>query len=203
MFASPKRMTSHRPAQAGEKLVRPQTGKKLSTALRKLGFEQLKAADCVFMKGSGRLIFVLLVYVNDMIIMSESEAEVQNNKNSLKADFKITDLGPLEYFLGIKLERVGKTVMKLTQEKYTERVLERFDMLTSRPVDTPMAANYLSLAGSGPRDDTERTKATAIPYREALGCLLYIARRTRPDICFAVALLCRVAHDPHCIIGQR
>jgi len=59
-----------------------------------------------------------------------------------------------------------------------------------------MATDFLSLAGCGPKDDAERAKMAEHPYREALGCLLYISRRTRPDICFAVSLLCRVAHDP-------
>jgi len=133
--------------------------KKLETALHNLGFKQLSAADCVFIKGSGVTLVVLLVYVDDMIIMSQSNVEVNKTKSDLKRDFKITDLGPLEYFLGIRFERYAKSAMKLTQEKYSERVLDRFGMTNSRPVDTPMARNFLSLAGVGPKDDNERKQA--------------------------------------------
>lgn len=33
-------------------------------------------------------------------------------------------------------------------------------------------------------------------YHAVLGCLLYLARHSCPDICFDVSLLCRAAHDP-------
>lgn len=171
--------------------------KKLSTALLKFGFRELSAADCVFVKGKGSNLVALLVYVDDMVIMSESQAAVNQTKRDLKADFKITDLGPLSFFLGIKFERsIDGRSMNVSQEKYTERVLERFGMQDSRPVATPMAANFLSLSASGPKDYKEREEVSRHPYRAVLGCLLYIARHSRPDITFAVSVLCRSVQDP-------
>ena len=171
--------------------------KKLCSALRKFGFQEVKAADCIVTKGSGNDLVVLLVYVDDMVIMSESSAAVNKTKRDLQADFKITDLGPLKYFLGIKFERSSDGhSMRVTQEKYAERVLDRFGMANSRPVPTPMAANFLGSVGTGPKNDKEREDMSKHPYRAVLGCLLYLARHTRPDISFAVSLLCRYVQDP-------
>ncbi len=36
----------------------------------------------------------------------------------------------------------------------------------------------------------------AMPYRELIVCLLYLTRRTRPDIGYAVSVLCRLSSDP-------
>lgn len=58
----------------------------------------------MFTKGKGPSLIVLLVYVDDMIIMSVSRSAVDDTKRALKSDFKITDLGALRYFLGIMFE---------------------------------------------------------------------------------------------------
>lgn len=43
--------------------------------------------SCIFMKGSGLSIIVLLVYVDDMVIMSESKNKVESTKRALMDDF--------------------------------------------------------------------------------------------------------------------
>lgn len=129
--------------------------------------------------------------------MSESSAQVAKTKRELQTDSKIMDLGPLKFFLGIKFERSadGRSI-SVTQEKYTDRVLGRLGMNNSRQVNSPMAVNSRSLSAIGTKDDLEREEMSQYPYLAALGCLLYISRRTRPEICYAVSLLCRVSHDP-------
>lgn len=46
-----------------------------------------------------------------------------------------------------------------------------------------------------PKTDDERREMAKIPYQEAIGCLLYAAQITRPDICFAVSFLSRFNID--------
>lgn len=115
------------------------------------------SAECLFSKGQGSSLIVVIVYVDEMVIMSESKELVQNTKADLKRDFKITDLGPLSFFLGIKFERFnGNISMRVTQGSYIERILEKFKMQNCRPVDTPTAANFLSIYNIGPKHDEER-----------------------------------------------
>lgn len=48
---------------------------------------------------------VLLVYGDDIVIMSGSTAALKNNKRAIMKDFKLMDLGALQFFLGIKFNR--------------------------------------------------------------------------------------------------
>ncbi|GKD73786.1 ribonuclease H-like domain-containing protein [Tanacetum coccineum] len=56
---------------------------------------------------------------------------------SLHADFSMTDLGPLNYFLGIYVTH-NTSGMFLSQKKYAIEVLERAHMLTCNPCRTPV-----------------------------------------------------------------
>ncbi|XP_033224437.1 secreted RxLR effector protein 161-like [Belonocnema kinseyi] len=83
--------------------------------------------------------------------------------------------------------------MTLNQTDYTRKVLERFDMSNCKPQDAPMItrqARNRSLANAN------KSRKIEVPYREAIGSLLYLANVTRPDISFAVNLLSRNQSHP-------
>ena len=50
------------------------------------------------------------MYVDDIIIASNDELAVQSLKLSLDAKFKLKDLGPLCFFLGLKVARTGRGI---------------------------------------------------------------------------------------------
>ena len=52
----------------------------------------------------------LLVYVDDIIIASNSEKVVHDLKFSLDARFKLKDLGTLRFFLGLEIARTNKGI---------------------------------------------------------------------------------------------
>ena len=58
------------------------------------------------------------------------------------------------------------------QRVYTEKVLERFKMHETNP----MASNCDRSSGG-----TEDSVGSYVPYREAVGCLMYLTRGTCPD----------------------
>nr|GFB49517.1 ribonuclease H-like domain-containing protein [Tanacetum cinerariifolium] len=53
------------------------------------------------------------------------------------SEFSMTDLGPLNYFLGVSITR-DTSGMFLSQQKYATEVLERAGMLTCNPCRTPI-----------------------------------------------------------------
>jgi hypothetical protein len=101
--------------------------------------------------------------------------------------YEIKDLGNAKYFLGVKIEREHKQV-KLPQESYTRGVLERYGMLESKLAPTPMVQSS-ELMNKSPCSESDSKRMIGVPYREAIGSLLFLAVRTRPDISVAVSIL--------------
>ncbi|GJW10191.1 ribonuclease H-like domain-containing protein [Tanacetum coccineum] len=77
----------------------------------------------------------LLIYVDDIILTASSNALLQRVISLLHSEFAMTDLDPLNYFLGISATRTGSS-MFLTQSKYANEVLKRAHMLHYNPCRT-------------------------------------------------------------------
>lgn len=87
-----------------------------------------------------------LVYVDDLIFTSNTPDCLHWIAANLAKDFSLKDLGPLSYFLVVEVTR-SETTRTLSQRKYVIDILAKFNMLTSKPVPTPLGASVsLSLA---------------------------------------------------------
>ena len=84
------------------------------------------------------------------------------------------------------------------QKGYTRKVLERFNMQDCKPCKTPMVVRKLSPKDDvfRPADENETLLEESVPYRQAIGALMYLANQTRPDIAFSVNLLARHCEKP-------
>ncbi|GJR00645.1 ribonuclease H-like domain-containing protein [Tanacetum coccineum] len=129
----------------------------------------------------------LLLYVDDIVLTASSTALLQRIIASLHAEFSMTDLGPLNYFLGVSVTR-NTSGMFLSQQKYATEVLERAGMLTCNPCRTPVDTDSKLAAAGDPVSDPTL-------YRRLAGALQYLTF-TRPDISYAVQQVCLFMHDP-------
>ncbi|GJZ83206.1 ribonuclease H-like domain-containing protein, partial [Tanacetum coccineum] len=85
----------------------------------------------------GSQVAYLLLYVDDIILMASSTALLQHLIDSLYHEFDMTDLGALNYFLGIFVVR-HSTGLFLSQRKYAFQLLERAHMINCNPSRTPV-----------------------------------------------------------------
>ncbi|GJX91729.1 ribonuclease H-like domain-containing protein [Tanacetum coccineum] len=104
----------------------------------------------------------------------------------LHQEFSMTDLGSLNYFLGISVTR-DSSGMFLSQHKYAAEILERAHMANCNPSRTPVDTE--SKLG----DDGDPVSDSTF-YRSLAGSLKYLTF-TRPDISYAVQQVCLYMHD--------
>lgn len=95
---------------------------RLSGKLQQLGFQASKADASFFFFCQGGLTMYLLVYVDDIIVVSSSEGAVAALLKNLRADFALQDLGQLCYFLGIEVKPLKDGIV-LSQTQYTTDIL--------------------------------------------------------------------------------
>ena len=88
---------------------------------------------------SGKIDFVIIaLYVDDILLSSNNTEMLKKEKLALAKRFKVKDFGELHYVLGmlVKRNRESQTLL-ISQTKYLEGVLKRFDMHNCKPVATP------------------------------------------------------------------
>ncbi|GKA59639.1 ribonuclease H-like domain-containing protein [Tanacetum coccineum] len=157
-----------------------------SYALR-VGFYHSKTDTSLFIFRRGADTAYLLLYVDDIILTASSSALLQRIISSLHSEFSMTDLGPLNYFLGISATRTTSGLF-LSQPKYASEILERARMLNCNPCRTPAdSEKKLGPEGTPVSDPTL--------YRSLAGALQHLTF-TRPDLSYVVQQLCIYMHDP-------
>ncbi|KAK2987198.1 hypothetical protein RJ640_029083 [Escallonia rubra] len=99
----------------------------------------------------------------------------------LPREFKMKDLGPLKYFLGIEVSRSNKGIF-LSQRKYALDFLRETSILACQPVDTPVEE------GLKLRIESNQVPVNKGRYRRLVGRLMYLAH-TRPDLAYALSIV--------------
>ncbi|UYV60463.1 hypothetical protein LAZ67_1001224, partial [Cordylochernes scorpioides] len=92
-------------------------------------------------------------------------------------DLKLITSEPLNYFLGIEIERQPDGSIFINQKAYIKRILEKFNMSQANKVGTPTDNSTVP----GEAEILEN-----VPFREAIGSLMHLSCLTRPDITFAL-----------------
>ncbi|KAK3016293.1 hypothetical protein RJ639_007613 [Escallonia herrerae] len=140
------------------------------------------ADHTLFTYWKGDVFLSVLVYVDDLILAGNNSTACSSFKKYLNDCFKLKDLGPLKYFLGIEAAR-GPRGLFISQRKYTLDILSESGLSTSKPAAFPMEQNHgLALAGGPLLSDPG-------PYRRLIGRLVYLTI-TSPDICYAIYAFC-------------
>ncbi|GJU68024.1 ribonuclease H-like domain-containing protein [Tanacetum coccineum] len=151
------------------------------------GFSPSRCDSSLFIYTQGSQVAYLLIYVDDIILTASSSVLLRQIIDSLHKEFDMTDLGALNYFLGISVVR-HSTGLFLSQKKYALQLLERAHMVNCNPSRTPVDTDSkLGPDGVPVQDPTL--------YRSLAGGLQYLTF-TRPDLSYAVQQICLYMHDP-------
>jgi len=161
---------------------------KFSSTLLAHGFIQSKSDYSLFTRTQGSSFIALLVYVDDIILASNDTSAISALIILLNQQFKLKDLGPLKYFLGLEVARSDKGI-SICQRKYALEILEDAGLLACKPTKFPMDQN-LKLSSSNGELLPDPTS-----YRRLVGRLIYLTI-TCPDLTFAVQHLSQFMQQP-------
>lgn len=172
----------------GLKQAAKQWHEKLNMVLCSLGFSVSSSDPCLLlMDDKSKQRTFVLVYVDDIIVVSPTVHGCNKVYAWLKKSF---DVGPIEdvhFFLGMKVRRNrDQRKLWLSQEAYVNKIAARFNM-EGTSSNVPMR-NDIDLVKATTKEFDE---ASEKPYREMVGSLMYIACTSRPDIMYPTTFLAR------------
>ncbi|GJP86187.1 hypothetical protein CLOP_g16244 [Closterium sp. NIES-67] len=167
---------------------------RLASALEGIGFRASACDESLFLMGEGESLVLLLVYVDDILLFSSSDKEIDGVQRKLTEQFKCKSLGQARYYLGMHIERdTERGWLKLHQGQYINTLAEKYSLQEEREVVTPLPSEFkLIKAAEGEGVESEDQRQ----FQSMVGSLLYAAVHTRPDISFAVGQLARVVQNP-------
>lgn len=156
---------------------------RVNETLCNLGYVKSTVEPCVFLKDcqNNRKVIVGL-YVDDFLIFSNVKSETDKLIEALNAKFKIKNLGDVKQYLGMRVNVDRKNcVITLDQEQYIEQLMHKFNMSDCHTAETPIECKLNIEKSSVCKDN--------VPYQRLIGCLMYLAVLTRPDIAYSVSYL--------------
>ena len=92
-----------------------------------IGFKSLKSDPCVYIYSEGGAIYVLTLYVDDVLLLGKDCKVLERIKRKLMGRFSMTDMGDVLLMFGMEVTRDRKKgTVTITQENYVKFLLERY-----------------------------------------------------------------------------
>lgn len=175
-----------------------QWNKRFDGFMKDQGFRQSPYDQCVYVSGSEVSTRIyLLIYVDDMLLVSKSMKVIQNPKDSFSSEFEMKNLRSATRILGMDILRNRKAgTLKLSQEVYLKKVLSTFNMSDCKEVSTPLGTQFRLKSLDEKETLIEAPFMANVPYASAVGSLMYAMVGSRPDIAHAVGVVSRFMGNP-------
>ena len=156
--------------------------------IKNFGFIQSTADSCFYIYKKADKKMYLSIYVDDGLVAASDERLIEKLFCELSKEFKITNTKNVTNFLGVEIYRLKDGSIFISQHKYVQNILKKFNLTEANCVSTPIDVNWDA--------NIYDEKACKSPYREAVGCLMFLQTVSRPDISFAVNIASRGLEKP-------
>ncbi|GJY89198.1 retrovirus-related pol polyprotein from transposon TNT 1-94 [Tanacetum coccineum] len=128
-------------------------------------------------------IFLVQIHVDDIIFSSTAPAPCDEFANMMSSKFKMSMMGKMSFFLGLQISQSPKGIF-INQSKYALKIIKKYGMLSSDPVDTPMVDK------SKLDEDLQGKPVDPTHYHGMIGSFMYLTS-SRPNLVFAVCMCAR------------
>lgn len=153
---------------------------KIASVLKRFNLKESNADKCVYVGTYDGCKVYLALFVDDGIIAAKSANVITKIISELSKEFEITIGDCSSFGMQISRDRKSKS-MFVHQDAYAKKVIEKFGMSRAKGVSVPADPHTILYPV-----EPEKTERQVVPYREAVGSLMFLAVVTRPDIAYAV-----------------
>jgi hypothetical protein len=164
--------------------------KRLEEVLSQLGFSCICTDGSIVIWEKDSVQVICPVFVDNITFASKSKSKIAMLKVKLAKHFKLCNLGPTTFQLGVKIIQDCKAhTLHLTQHCYCLDLLDHYGFVDCSPVSTPMVPSVCLLTSQSLSTPEDEVFMHTVPNVSAIGALMYLAIVMRPDIaqidCFA------------------
>jgi hypothetical protein len=152
------------------------------------GFKIGKVDTALFTKKISQDLFVLQIYIDDIIFGSANQDFCEEFRKMMANEFEMSIIGELSYFFGLQIKQLKNGTFE-SQGKYIKDMLKKFGMNDSKAISTPIGTNgNLDSDASGNMVDQKL-------YQSMIRSLLYVTA-SRLDVIFSVCMCARFQASP-------
>ncbi|GJY65006.1 putative ribonuclease H-like domain-containing protein [Tanacetum coccineum] len=160
----------------------------LSTYLLYNGFQRGHIDKTLFIKRVKSDILLVQVYVDDIIFGSTKKMLCIEFEKLMHKKFQMSSMGELTFFLGLQVTQKDDGIF-ISQDKYVDEILKKFDFSTVKTASTPMETSKPLLK------DVKAEDVDVHLYRSMIGSLMYLTS-SKPDLMFVVCACARFQVTP-------
>ncbi|GJR00420.1 retrovirus-related pol polyprotein from transposon TNT 1-94 [Tanacetum coccineum] len=143
----------------------------LSKFLLAQGFSKGIVDPTLFIQKIGKHILHVQIYVDDIIFASTDPKDCDRFSDEMSSKFQMSMMGQISFFLGLQISQNPRGIF-INQSKYANKILKKFDLYKSDPVDTLMVERTKL------DEDLLRIPVDQTQYRSMIGSLMYLTART-------------------------
>jgi hypothetical protein len=167
---------------------------KFNQFLIRFGLKRSELDSCVYFRRNGTDLLIIAIFVDDGLVCASNIQLAKSVIDSLSEEFDMRSL-PATRFLGLDLHLRSHKIL-INQPEFIKKVLNKFNMGSCKPTSIPMDPGTRLTSSMTPTSEEEIFYMAKVPYREAVGCLLYISITCRPDISYAVSQVAKFCQNP-------
>lgn len=180
----------------GLKQAPRQWNRRFNETLKRIGFSRSSSDYCVYTSSEkdGRMILVL--YVDDGLLCGPNRGRLEKVAAQLKSEFEIT-VEEASCYVGLEITRDReKKTISIGQQSYIRKVIDRFRLHDAKSSCTPGESKLKLSKTQCPVSEEEKSDMENVPYRQAVGSLMFAMMLTRPDIAYEVGQVSKFLENP-------
>ena len=156
----------------------------LAASLQSIGYVKNPIDPCIFNKDFTGDQCTVAVYVDDLFVTCRCESAIKELEDFLRGKFEEITVkeGPVLSYLGMTWDFSTQGEVKVTMEGYTADLLK--DSGVTGFSATPATDNLFNVRDAEPLDPEAREE-----FHSLVAKILYMAKRTRPDVLLPTAFL--------------